>query len=182
VWTRSQGGYPLAMFTAPAYPVRMWLKHYQYRNPEQIERRLSTRRPSMEASTGFLHEVTPNWSIAIATKRDAPLDFKDADPKFAGPSWKERIVPAASLDYDAFDDRYVINERLMPPFPVRVPRSQHLKAVIPQPIRARLGRLRRAAAAKRWVRLKFWTPVRKESSRPSHLAEKTSAEIARYSQ
>jgi len=145
VWRRSQGGYPPAMFTAAAYPVRMWLKHYQYRCPEQIERRLFTRRPSMEASTGFLHEVTPNWSISIATKRDAPLDFKDADLKFAGSSWKERIVPAASLDYDAFDRRYVINEKLMPQFPVRVPRSQHLKAMIPEPIRARLGRLRRVA-------------------------------------
>ena len=130
------------MFTAPAYPVRIWLKHYQYRSPEQIERRLLTRRPAMEASTGFLHEVTPNWSTTIATKRDAPLDFEDARPEFAGSRWEERIVPAASLDYDAFDRRYVVNESLMPEFPVRLRRSR-LKEMIPESIRTPLGRLRR---------------------------------------
>ena len=142
VWTRTQGGFPPAMFTAPAYPVRIWLKHYQYRSPEQIERRLRTRRPAMEASTGFLHEVTPNWSAAIATKRDAPLDFGNARPEFAGACWEERVVSAASLDYDAFDRRYVVNESLMPEFPVRLRRSR-LKEMIPQPIRVPLGRLRR---------------------------------------
>ena len=145
VWTRSQdtGGFPGAMFTAPAYPVRIWLKHYQYRSPEQIQQRLLIRRPAMEASIGFLHEVTPNWSAAIATKRDAPLDFKDAAPAFAVSHWEERIVPAASLDYDAFDYRYIVNESLMPEFPIRLPRSQRLKQMIPRPIRTRFGGLRR---------------------------------------
>ncbi len=144
IWTRTEdcGGFPGVMFTAPAYPVRIWLKHYQYRSPDQIERRLRTRRPAMEASTGFLHEVTPNWRAAIATKRDAPLAFENARPEFAGACWEERVVSAASLDYDAFDRRYVINENLMPEFPVRLPRSR-LKEVIPQPIRASLGRIRR---------------------------------------
>ena len=142
VWDRTQGGFPPAMFPAPAYPVRIWLKHYQYRSPEQIERRLLTRRPAMAASTGFWHEVTPNWSTNIATKRDAPLDFENSRPEFAGSRWEERIVPAASLDFDAFDRRYVVNERLMPKFPVRLRRSR-FKELIPVSIRARLGRLRR---------------------------------------
>jgi Glycosyl transferase family 2 len=144
IWTRTEdcGGFPGVMFTAPAYPVRIWLKHYQYRSPEQIERRLRTRRPAMEASTGFLHEVTPNWRAAIATKRDAPLAFENARPEFAGACWEERVVSAASLEYDAFDRRYIINEDLMPEFPVRLRRSR-LKEVIPQPIRASLGRIRR---------------------------------------
>jgi hypothetical protein len=142
VWTRSQGGFPPAMFIAPAYPVRIWLKHYQYRSPEQIERRLRTRRPAMEASTGFRHEETPNWKAAIATKRDAPLEFGNARPEFAGACWEERVVPAASLNYDAFDRRYVVNESLMPEFPVRVRRSL-LKEMIPQPLRVPLGQLRR---------------------------------------
>jgi Glycosyl transferase family 2 len=152
VWTRTQdsGGFPGAMFTAPAYPVRIWLKHYRYRSPEQIEQRLLTRRPAMEASTGFLHEVTPDWSSTIATKRDAPLEFKDARPEFAASRWQERIVPAASLDYDAFGRRYVVNESLMPQFPIRLPRSQRLKAMIPEPIRARLGRLRRQLLTRAW--------------------------------
>jgi Glycosyl transferase family 2 len=144
VWDRTQGGFPPAMFPAPAYPVRIWLKHYQYRSPKQIERRLRTRRPAMQASTGFLHEVTPEWSAAIATKRDAPLDFKNARPEFGGSRWEDRLVPAASLEYDAFDRRYVVTESLMPEFPVRLRRSR-VKAMIPEPIRARLGRLKRQA-------------------------------------
>jgi glycosyltransferase involved in cell wall biosynthesis len=146
VWTRTQdsGGFPAAMFTAPAYPVRIWLKHYQYRSPEQIEQRLLTRRRAMEANTGFLHEVTPNWSKSIATKRDAPLDFKDARAEFAGSQWQDRIVPAASLDYDAFDRRYIVNENLMPEFPVRL-RRVNLRELIPRPLRPPLGRLRRQA-------------------------------------
>lgn len=144
VWTRikDSGGYPPGMFQAPAYPVRIWVKHYQYRSPEQIERRLLTRRPAMKASTDFLHEMTPNWSTTIAAKRDAPLDFEDARPEFAASRWEERIVPAASLDYDAFDRRYVVNEILMPKFPVRIQHSG-LKAVIPESLHAPLGRLRR---------------------------------------
>jgi glycosyltransferase involved in cell wall biosynthesis len=148
VWTRTEdyGGFPSVMFTAPAYPVRIWLKHYQYRSPEQIERRLRTRRPAMQASTGFLHEVTPKWNTSIATKRDAPLNFEDARPEFAGACWEERIVLAASLDYDAFDRRYVVNESLMPEFPVRLQRSR-FKELIPHPVRVHLGRIRRVLLA-----------------------------------
>jgi hypothetical protein len=90
--------------------------------------------------------VTPNRRINIATIRDAPLDFKDAGPKYAASRWEERTVPAASLDYDAFDRRYVVNESLMPQFPIPIPPSQRLKAMIPLSIRAPLGRLRRLVA------------------------------------
>jgi Glycosyl transferase family 2 len=143
VWTTTQGGFPPTMFTAPACPVRIWLKHYQYRSPEQIERRLLTRRRAMEARTGFWHETKPNWSTAVATKRDAPLDFEDTGPEFAGSQWQDRIVPAASLDYDTFDRRYVVNENLMPEFPIRLGPADRIRAVIPQPLRPPLGRLRR---------------------------------------
>jgi Glycosyl transferase family 2 len=154
VWTRTHdsGGFPGAMFTAPAYPVRIWLRHYQYRSPEQIERRLLTRRQAMEANTGFLHEVTPNWSSTIATRRGTPLEFEGAGPEFAGSRWQERIVPAASLDFDAFDRRYIVNETLMPEFPVRLSRADRIRAVIPQALRPRLGRLRRK------IRLPFQRP------------------------
>jgi len=141
-WTRDQGGFPPAMFAAPAYPVRIWLKHYQYRSPEQIQRRLQTRRPAIEAGTGFWHEKKQDWSTTVATKTDAPLNFEDTRPEFAGSRWEERIVPAASLEYDAFDRRYVVHESLMDEFPIR-PRRSRLKSMIPGPIRARLGQLRR---------------------------------------
>jgi glycosyltransferase involved in cell wall biosynthesis len=140
--TQDQGGFPPPMFSAPAYPVRIWLKHYQYRSPEQIERRLLTRRAAMQASTGFWHEVKPNWRTSIATKHDAPLDFEDARPEYAGTRWQERVVPAASLDYDAFDRRYVVNENILPEFPIRL-RPRGLRAMLPEPIRAPLWRFKR---------------------------------------
>jgi glycosyltransferase involved in cell wall biosynthesis len=144
VWTRSRdyGGYPpKILFVAPAYPVRIWLKHYQYRSPQQIEKRLLTRRSAIEAGSAFKHEALPNWDAAYATRRTS-INFEDARPEFAATAWEERIVPAASLNYDGFDRRYVVNEKLMPEFPVRPPRSRRREA-IPQPIRATLGLLRR---------------------------------------
>ena len=137
VWTRDHEGFPRTIYRAPAYPVRIWLKHYQYRSPQQIERRLLTRRPAIEAG-GYLNEAKPNWVDTVATKRDAPRNHKDSRPEFAGVRWEERIVPAASLDYDGFDRRYVVNESIM--LPPRFPRPP-LRKLIPQPIRTPLGRL-----------------------------------------
>jgi glycosyltransferase involved in cell wall biosynthesis len=148
VWTRSQtyGGYPPEiLFVGPAYPVRIWLKHYQYRSPEQIERRLFTRRPAIEARGMFAHEARSNWRAAISAEgrtRNRLEPLEETGAALMRPHWEERIVSAASLDYDAFDRRYVVNENLMPEFPVRRPRS-NLRRAIPQPIRAILGRVRR---------------------------------------
>jgi hypothetical protein len=76
------------------------------------------------------HEMPPPISRVLA-------------PEFVGTRWEERIVPAASLNYDEFDRRYVVNESLMPPMSSPVPSLRsRLRAVIPQPIRAPLGRLR----------------------------------------
>jgi glycosyltransferase involved in cell wall biosynthesis len=150
VWTRSQtyGGYPPeVLFEGPAYPVRIWLKHYQYRSPEQIERRLFTRRPAIEARGMFPHEARSNWRAVIAAEGRTRSRFEPAEKTGAElirPRWEERIALAATLDYDAFDRRYIVNEELMPEFPVRRPRS-FLRKAIPQPIRATLGPVRRRA-------------------------------------
>ena len=145
VWTRSHdyGGYPPeVLFGPPAYPVRIWLKHYQYRFPEQIQQRLLIRRPAIEAGRAFQHEAKEDWRAAN-TSRESPRSYsEEGRPEFATTRWEERIVPAASLDYDGFDRRYVVNEKLMPGFPVRPPRSRFRQG-IPRPIRAILGRLRR---------------------------------------
>jgi len=46
------------------------------------------------------------------------------------------------LNYDEFDRRYVVNESVMPQLPTPPARSL-LRALIPAPIRAPLGRLLR---------------------------------------
>jgi glycosyltransferase involved in cell wall biosynthesis len=140
VWTREHG-FPETLARAPVYPVRIWLKHYQYRTPEQIERRLLTRRSAIEAGTGFLHEALPDWSAVIAAAEHAFPDFEKSRPECTGARWEERIVPAASLNYDCFDRRYVVNESLMCQTQLR-PQHSRVKALIPRPIRTRLGRLR----------------------------------------
>jgi glycosyltransferase involved in cell wall biosynthesis len=138
-WTRDHG-FPETLWEALAYPVRIWLKHYQYRSPEQIERRLLTRRPAIEAGGGFRHEALANWDAAITAARNAPADLGGARPEFAGVRWQERIVPAASLNYDEFDRRYIVNESLMPEIPVHPLRSR-LRAAIPPRMRGPLDRL-----------------------------------------
>jgi glycosyltransferase involved in cell wall biosynthesis len=164
VWARTQhyGTVPEALFyLASAYPVRIWLKHYQYRSPEQIERRLLTRRSAIEANL-FQHETTGNWRAAVAHTRTAeykgPMRYfntslYDPRPEFPGARWEERVVPAASLDYDAFDRRYIVNERLMPKFPLRRSARSRLKAAVPAPIRAPVGRvLRQTLGVLGWLR------------------------------
>jgi glycosyltransferase involved in cell wall biosynthesis len=141
VWTREHG-WPETLSRARAYPVRIWLKQYQYRSPEQIERRLLTRRPAIEAGTGFRHEALPNWRAAITAAGNAPVDFEGVRPELTGACWLERVVPAASLNYDGFDRRYVVNESLMSQIQVS-PRHSRMRAMIPERIRAPLGRLRR---------------------------------------
>jgi glycosyltransferase involved in cell wall biosynthesis len=142
VWARDHP-FPETLSGVLAYPVRIWLKHYQYRSPEQIERRLLTRRRAIEAGNGFRHEALANWGAAVVAARNAAPDFESARPEFVGARWEERVVPAASLNYDEFDRRYVVNESLMPPMSSPVPSLRsRLRAVIPQPIRAPLGRLR----------------------------------------
>ena len=42
----------------PAYPERIRLKHYQYRSPQQIQRRIDSRREALERGS-FLHEMLP---------------------------------------------------------------------------------------------------------------------------
>jgi glycosyltransferase involved in cell wall biosynthesis len=130
VWTRDHGGFPVALDLARAYPVRIWMKHYEYRSPEQIERRLLTRRAAIMGGKLFHHETVPHWADAVTAIRDTGVLVKDAHPEFAGTRWEERIVSASALDYDTLDRRYVLNERLMP----RIPRPR-LGAVLPESIR-----------------------------------------------
>jgi hypothetical protein len=135
-------GFPGFVYGALAYPVRIWLKHYQYRSPEQIQQRLYTRRAAIEAGNGFLHEAIANWAALVAGARYTRPDLSGARPEAAGARWEERIVPAASLNCDEFDRRYVVNESAMPELPTPAARSL-LRGLVPASIRAPLGRLLR---------------------------------------
>ncbi|MBD2570580.1 glycosyltransferase family 2 protein [Anabaena lutea] len=68
---------------------RILYKHYKYRTPEQIQKRLDTRRLARER--GF-----PGWDHAVE---------KD---------WREKITNPDTLNYDAQDGNYVINTDSLP--------------------------------------------------------------------
>jgi len=97
------------------YPVRIWLKHYQYRSPEQIEQRLNRRAGLMDRDENhnFFHEVTRNWLDNIVERKDV---VRQVDRSLE-PSWRDRIVPAEKLDYDAHDRQFVHHPSLLPDLP-----------------------------------------------------------------
>jgi len=136
VWAE-RDGFPSFVTTAPAYPVRIWIKHFAYRSPAQIERRLADRQEAISRGV-FIHEAVADWGQAVAAVKVNRSMLDRAAPEFATGSWEERIVPAASLEFDAHDGRFVVNESLMPPLPTR---SSAARAVLPR----WRGRLRRAA-------------------------------------
>jgi glycosyltransferase involved in cell wall biosynthesis len=109
-WT--EGRWPLTIYDA-VYPRRIRLKHYQYRSPEQIQRRLDARRNA--PSTNFTHERAADWEAAII-KRAGPRRGRE-DGGTMPESWRERVVRASNLLYDDHDGRYEVNEAALSPIP-----------------------------------------------------------------
>jgi len=94
------------------YPVRIWLKHFQYRSPQQIQKRLNVR---YEAGRPFTHEIQRDWKATVLdTSKTSSQNIYNRN---APPSWKERIVQASEFNYDAHDGRYLVREDLMPELP-----------------------------------------------------------------
>jgi hypothetical protein len=117
VW--ENGGYPARMSWARVYPARIRLKHFPYRSPQQIDKRLRTRQPATTDGQ-FLHEAIPNWAELIGRIRDDPMTgLTSSHKEHVAATWEERIVDASTLEYDAHDGRYVINDHLMPVIPGR---------------------------------------------------------------
>lgn len=110
LWSQADG-FPATMYERPVSPRRIRLKHFAYRSPEQIQRRLDARRDNPV----FGHEDVEDWAGAVARIR-AVGGFRGT-PSGRQATWEDRVVPAAALDFDAQDGAYVLNEHLMPPVP-----------------------------------------------------------------
>ncbi|MBC7402302.1 MAG: glycosyltransferase family 2 protein [Microbacteriaceae bacterium] len=117
-WTDRHGGYPAALWSRPPASDRILLKHFAYRSPAQIQRRLDDRRQSVD----FSHEAVTGWAGAVERIRSGGGGFtgSPAASGTAPATWRDRIVAASALDYDAHDGQYVINRSLMPPLPTPV--------------------------------------------------------------
>jgi glycosyltransferase involved in cell wall biosynthesis len=108
-------------FLYPVYPDRIRHKHFQFRNPDQIQQRIDTRYAAMQrGATGYPHERITNWVECVGLNRE---DFEDLHPVDDPPSWKERIVPASELDYDAGNGEYVSRNELLSPLSEPPPRG-----------------------------------------------------------
>jgi len=118
-WQKGDGGWPAEAWNFPVYPVRIWLKHYQYRSPQQIQKRIETRRKVIINKGGFLHEAQANWQGSVQNFLDAEFDFQNIDAANIPQDWKERVVSANGLDYDFHDRRFIVREDLMPKIPVQ---------------------------------------------------------------
>ena len=94
-----------------AYHERIRLKHYQYRSPPQMQRRIDSRRGALERS--FRHELLPDWEHVILNPRE--VDFAAADMAYAPTTWRERVVDASLLTEDR--GSYVVDEAALPPIP-----------------------------------------------------------------
>lgn len=87
---------------APTYPVRIWLAHYQYRSPRQIQARIDSRLEASRDGRSFRHEAADRWGRHLGAGGRAAGSGR--------PGWEERVVPAGSLDEDTGDGRYVYRE------------------------------------------------------------------------
>lgn len=103
--------YPKSVVFASSYPIRIWLKHYQYRSPQQIQKRLENRyKVGQEKKDSFGHEMRLEWQASVTQKHKEPSNLIATCP-----SWLDRIVKASSLCYDQHDRRYLVQEDFMPP-------------------------------------------------------------------
>jgi glycosyltransferase involved in cell wall biosynthesis len=84
-------------------PRRIPVRHYQFRSPEQIERRLATRREA--AAGGYV-----NFQHSQAT------------------DWREKIDPSSELHLDAGDGNFIIDEAALPPH-IEPPLKRALKSL-----------------------------------------------------
>lgn len=98
----------------PAYPRRIRLKHFQYRSPSQIQRRLETRaEPILRGH--FPHEGLPRWESAMLEA--GQTDFTLSNPNHAAAHWTQRVVDSSKLIEDTADGDYVVIEEALPRIP-----------------------------------------------------------------
>lgn len=99
-----------------SFPRRIRLKHFQYRSPEQIQKRLITRREAMKRGM-FDHERVPDWSTRLGRHRSLLIGSRR---NYYPTSWEERIADSSALIFDDGNAGYEINEQALPP--IRNPR------------------------------------------------------------
>jgi hypothetical protein len=94
----------------PVHAQRIRVKHFAYRSPDQIAKRLETRRDAMRRGD-FVHEKRSNWQ---------PGGWAAAGPALESEipaSWEERVTPARECHFDDLDGRYAVSPDWKAPVP-----------------------------------------------------------------
>ncbi len=114
-----------------AYPVRIWLKHYKYRSPKQMQARINTRLEAIDkGSSDFVHEAKAHAKLKERLSKEGQIDKSNlsvnqlniGNNKPLEEEWKSRIVKSSRLNFDANDGRYIVENEKMdkitmyPPF------------------------------------------------------------------
>jgi len=121
IWTktsvRSESHMPNGI--GASYTKRIRLKHFQYRSPQQIQKRFASRAEAMQDGD-FLHEKRKDWQGKIGNVDNSGWDKNkfSYDIDYLPQSWEERIVKSAKLSYDNRDGVYIINEEVLPKIPI----------------------------------------------------------------
>lgn len=92
-----------------ATPKRIRLRHYQYRSPPQIERRIRTRMANTEWGA-FWHEKAERWLPKYGI-REQDRVFPNVSAT-DGELWRTRVIHAAALQQEG--DEVKIDEKLLP--------------------------------------------------------------------
>ncbi len=119
---------------------RIRVKHYQYRSPQQIQRRIAVRwQAAARGGFPFPHEVLAGFRQSIG---DVP-EVTKADEwakraqlravELGGPpedAWRQRVVSASGLVLDGSESDYVLREDLMPAIPHVTPTKRLARKVL----------------------------------------------------
>jgi glycosyltransferase involved in cell wall biosynthesis len=97
-------------------PSRIRLRHFPYRSPEQISRRLALRQ---KQPTLFKHEANRTLTVPTSARPDWSKQYFNA-ATFEEASWEDRMRQSAECDQDAGDDTLISRDELMPELPAPV--------------------------------------------------------------
>lgn len=124
---------------------RIRLKHYQYRSPNQIQRRLEIRQPRPDI---FPHESRRSLPVPDRESKNWVRDWMRKEPAETA-TWRDRVRTAADCDVDLGDGSFLMHEELMPALPRRGPdfaramvQSSRAGAAMTRPLRRWRGHRR----------------------------------------
>ncbi len=129
-----------------SYHRRILCRHFSYRSPQQIERRIKARAESILRESLFRHESFKNWrkaTLSMLSRKQPNWNWKDWETLEENESrenlnfsWESRVIEAELLEYDAHDGNFVVNESIMPtirnmryPLPQRLMQTQFMRSL-----------------------------------------------------